>query len=297
MTMILQVNITMTKIKVAGSWSKEWLEVHGPQPLSDRKMQELSQRVLNGEVDKNISLEMFDEFKQNVEDWIVNSKLNSIRGFDSFKRRDVMTGCTQFIDNLYMKSPVQVIRGDYKYHERLAHNTEFISNVDYLRYKKPLIIAFPFPSTGSPLSMNTILSKCLVEQIPVHLDGAWITCARDLNIDLSHPAIKSVGISLSKGLGLGWNRIGVRWHKDEHPVDSISIMNDHHMLNSAMVMIGNFYLKNLPPDYLWDTYGNNNKKICDEFGLTQTHSIHIALTKSLQPVGLTPLMRYLENDA
>lgn len=287
----------MTKVKVAECWSKEWLEIHGPQPLSDKKMQDLSLRVLNGELDKNVSYEIFDEFKQNVENWVKNSKLNFIRGFDSFNRRDIIIGCTQFIDNLYMQEPIQVIKGDYKYHERLNHNTEFINNITHLRYKKPLIIAFPFPSTGGPLDMKTILDICLVEQIPVHIDGAWVTCARGLDLDLSHPAIKSLGISLSKGLGLGWNRIGVRWHKDEDCVDSISIMNDYHMNNSAMVMIGNFYLKNLPSDYLWDTYGNNNKKICDEFSLKQTHSIHLALTTDSQPVGLTPLMRYLENDS
>jgi hypothetical protein len=60
-------------------------------------------------------------------------------------------------------------------------------------------------------------------------------------------AIRSVGISLSKGLGLGWNRIGLRWTK-EHTIDSVSIMNDFHMQNRMPTMIANYVLDNVSSD-------------------------------------------------
>ena len=79
-----------------------------------------------------------------------------------------------------------------------------------------------------------------------------------------------------------------------HP-DSISIMNDFHMNNRALSIIGLHFIRNLKPDYLWETHGTKNVKICGDFNLTPTPCIHLAL-KDNQPVGLSPLIRYLENN-
>jgi hypothetical protein len=158
----------------------------------------------------------------------------------------------------------------------------------------PLIIAMPFPSIGAPhYSMAEILDECKIKNIAVHIDGAWITCCRDITFDFSHVAIRSVGISLSKGLGLGWNRIGLRWIKDS-VADSISIMNDFNMNNRALAMIGLHFIRNLPSDYLWFTHGERYYKVCRDFSLLPTKSIYLALRNG-QPVGVSPLIRYLEN--
>jgi hypothetical protein len=153
----------------------------------------------------------------------------------------------------------------------------------------------PFPSTGAVhINMEEVLDEAQDKGIGVHVDGAWLTCCRGINFDLSHPAIESVGISLSKGLGLGWNRVGLRWTKNKQP-DSISIMNDFHMLLRAPVMIANHFLSNFQSDYLWNTHGDNYFKICQDFNLTPTPAIHIAIRDN-QPVGLSPLLRYLDRE-
>jgi hypothetical protein len=59
-------------------------------------------------------------------------------------------------------------------------------------------------------------------------------------------------------------------------------------------MIGNYFLENLPSDYLWATHGDRYYKICKDFELTPTKSIHLAI-KDSNPVGVSPLIRYLEN--
>jgi hypothetical protein len=152
----------------------------------------------------------------------------------------------------------------------------------------------PFPKVGAPHpDMKEILDECVLKNIAVHIDSAWISCCRDVDFDYSHPAIRSVGISLSKGLGLGWNRIGLRWTKDTK-ADSIVIMNDFHMNNRALAMIGLHFVRNLPTDYLWLTHGNQYYKVCKDFNLIPTRSIHLAL-KDGHPVGVSPLIRYLEN--
>jgi hypothetical protein len=123
------------------------------------------------------------------------------------------------------------------------------------------------------------------------VDGAWLTCCRGIDFDLSHPSIKSVAVSLSKGLGLGWNRIGLRWTR-QPGADSVTIMNDFNMNLRAPAMIGLHFLRNLSPDYLWNKYGEVYYKICKDFDLTPTNSIYLALRNN-QPVGLSPLIRYV----
>jgi len=278
------------RIKIATSYSDSWLETERPQPLSDNLIEETIQEVLDGNLDKDISDNVYVNFKETMSEWLENSTLNNIAGLDTFGRIDIMQGCTQYIDSIYMQCQPQVLVDDYRYHDRLGNSG---TRPGLLREGVPLVIAMPFPSTGAVhTQMTEILDEAQDKGIGVHVDGAWLTCCRGINFDLSHPSIRSVGISLSKGLGLGWNRVGLRWTKNKQP-DSISIMNDFHMLLRAPVMIANHFLSNFQSDYLWNKHGDNYSKLCKDFNLTPTPAIHIALRDN-QPVGVSPLLRYLD---
>lgn len=282
----------MNRIDVAPSYSADYLQVERPSPLSDNVIEQLIQDVLSGKLDKDITDKVYTDFKIETTDWIINSKLNQLAGLDSFDRVDIINGCTQFIDDIYMSSPVQVLRDDYRYHERLG--LAYVKDVGSLIPDIPLIIAMPFPSIGAPhQNMEEILHECKIKNIAVHIDGAWVSCCRDITFDFGHVAIRSAGISLSKGLGLGWNRIGLRWTR-QTKADSVTIMNDFHMNNRALAMIGLHFIRNLPTDYLWNTHGTCYQRICHDFNLMPTNSIYLALRNG-QPVGVSPLIRYLEN--
>lgn len=278
------------QIKIATDYSPKFLQVERPKPLSDRHIESEIQKILHGNWDHDITDQVYTDFKQECEEWIFSSKLNNLKGIDTFIRKDVIIGCTQFIDNLYMQGPVQVLRGDYRYHERLG--LAYVKDVGSLIPDIPLIIAMPFPSIGAPhQDMEEILHECKIKNIAVHIDGAWISCCRDVTFDFNHDVIRSVGISLSKGLGLGWNRIGLRWTKDSK-TDSITIMNDFNMNCRVLSKIGLHFIRKFPTDYLWNTYGELNAQVCKDFGLTPTHSIYLAL-KNGEPVGIAPLIRHL----
>jgi hypothetical protein len=282
----------MNRIRTAPEYSIDYLEIERPSPLADLKIEQLIQDAITGKLDSDISDTVYTNFKKETTDWLFNSKLNHLTGFDDFIRVDIVNGCTQFIDNLYMQGPVQTIQNDYRYHERLG--LSYIKDVGSLIPDVPLIIAMPFPSNGAiHPAMEEILDEAKNKRIDVHVDGAWLTCCRGINFDLSHPSIKSVAISLSKGLGLGWNRIGLRWTRQTKP-DSVTIMNDFNMNLRATAMIGLHFIRNLPPDYLWNKHGDNYYKICKDFNLTPTNSVYLALQDGI-PVGVSSLIRYLEN--
>jgi len=279
----------MERIKKATSYSINWLETERPQPLADLKIEKLQQDVLNGKIDKDVSNQVYTNFKKEMADWLSSSKLNKIAGFENFNRIDIVNGCTQFIDNIYMQERPQYLVGDYRYHDRLGNIGTYPG---MLKEDIPLVIAAPFPSTGNVHDqMTTILDEASDKGISVHVDGAWLTCCRGIDFDVSHPAIKSVGVSLSKGLGLGWNRIGLRWTR-QHTVDSVTIMNDFNMNLRAPAMIGLYFIRQLEPDYLWNKYENIYYQICKDFDLVPTQSIYLALQNN-QPVGLSPLIRYV----
>jgi hypothetical protein len=283
------------RLKIAPSYSADYLETDRPQPLSDRQIEQLQQSVLRGELSQDISDQVYIDFKYEMAQWLFASKLNLITGFDQFNRVDIINGCTQFIDAIYMMGPVQTLKGDYRYHARLDPDLVY-SVPGYLRSGLPLIIAMPFPSTGAAHeNMTEVLDECLAKEIPVHIDGAWLTCCKDIVFNVGHPAIRSVGISLSKGLGLGWNRVGLRWTRNNR-ADSVTIMNDFNMNLRATAMIGLHFIRNLPTDYLWTAHGERYRKVCQDFNLTPTKSIYLALQEG-RPVGVSPLIRYLDEVA
>jgi len=283
----------MEKVKVAPTYDIKYLEIDRPSPLSDKYIESLIQDVLFGKMDSDISDTVYSDFKTEFNNYFKSSKLNHVTGLESFNRVDIINGCTQYIDNLYMQGPVQTVTGDYRYHSRL--NLGYIKDVGSLIPDIPLIIAMPFPRTGNMHEqMQEILDEATRKNIDVHIDGAWLSCCRDIVFDYNHIRIKSVAISLSKGLGLGWNRVGLRYTR-EFKQDSITIMNDFRMNLRATVKIGLHFLRNLPVDYLWDKYGESYHKVCTDFNLTPTRSIYLALRDN-EPVGVSPLIRYLNEN-
>lgn len=170
------------RLKVAEKYTEDFLEIERPQPLMDNRLESLVEDVLKGRLNIAPTDQVYTDFKKETTNWLFASKLNSLTGVDSFNRVDITIGCTQFIDTLYMKGPVQTLKGDYRYHQRLNPDIAY-SVPGYLIPNKPLIIAMPFPSTGDKHEqMESILNECLDKQIPVHIDGAWYSCLSLIHI-------------------------------------------------------------------------------------------------------------------
>jgi hypothetical protein len=148
----------------------------------------------------------------------------------------------------------------------------------------------PFPFNGDKhLQMQEILDKCHIYDIPVHIDGAWISCIRDIEFDFDHPAIQTIGFSLSKG-GLGGNRIGVRLSR-KIPKGAVTIMNDFNMCPQALMSVGMQFMDKLGPEYFWKKYEKKYYQVCKDFDLTPTKAIHLAKDRDGRPVGIRPLLR------
>ena len=275
-------------------YTREWLQRERPQPMYDNSINLFYSEFFTK---SPIEIEGLDQlFKDRYVAWLKAHDLNSFRGLDAFKRVDVIHGVTQFIDDLYMRTEgkLMVLEGDYKYHWRLNNDIVYTSLEKLFYEDRELLISVPFPKVGDVHpDMKMILDECAELDIPVHIDAAWCSACRDIDFDFNHPAIQTIGFSLSKG-GLGGNRIGVRLSRIK-PEGAITIMNDFNMNPQSLMALGIAFMDKFGTEYFWKKYGEAYTQVCKDFNLTPTKSIHLALDGST-PVGVRPLLRALTSS-
>ena len=95
---------------------------------------------------------------------------------------------------------------------------------------------------------------------------------------------------MSKG-GIGGNRIGVRFARKK-PEGAITIMNDFHMNQQPLLYIGLKFMQEFGPEYFWKKYEERYYKVCEDFNLKPTKTVHLAIEEN-KPVGVRPLLRAL----
>lgn len=276
------------KDNINREYTAEWLQYDRPQPMYNNQINVFYDNFYK---ENPIHTENLDEiFKNRFVEWLGSHEYSTFSGIESFGRLDIIHGCTQYIDDLYQRcGTLQTFENDYKYHYRLNPNIKY-ATVDTLDPTKELLISMPFPYYGDiHPDMNTVLDRCYTLGIPVHIDGAWISCIKDIEFDFSHPAIHTVGISLSKG-GLGGNRIGLRFARTT-PMGAVTIMNDFNMNSQSLVSMGIKFMKEVGPEYFWKTYGTAYQHVMTDFELTPTKAIHLARNAQGRPVGVRSLLR------
>ena len=261
--------------------------------LKDNFLRNIQHEILTGTLNttpKNAHAQFVSQFNYYVTH---NSgfKLNNI---DQFTNKEVIIGCHHYLDGLLIKhgKDLQVLEHDYSYYNKLMPNRKW-SLPGKLEPNKPLVIATPFPGyLGLHPQYHEILNEAKEKNIPVHLDGAWLSCSKNIEIDVSHTSIASIGISLSKGYAASWNRIGVRYTKIQDPTDPITIYNRVNMCPDSCVINGILLLENIPMDYMWNTYGDAYYKAVEQFNLVKGNILFAAYGKDRIIYSLSKLLTH-----
>lgn len=251
-------------------------------PLIDQKISSLRNRFF----EESQKIPTQKEFIKQASDWFLSTKLNQLNGIDKFPHKDIIIGCTQFIENICLKNKwnIQILPEEYGYYSVMGKQS---TNVGELIPDVPLIVSIPNWKHGHRPEWKQVLKECESKNIDIHIDCAWLTVARDIELDFDHPNIKTIGMSISKYIG-SWNRIGLRWSKQK-TLDSVTLFNAQNKYNDALVSCGSFIMSNLERDYGWNTYGEKYKSICQEHNLEKTNFIYVA-KQSGQPVSISNLL-------
>jgi hypothetical protein len=218
------------------------------------------------------------EFLGVMNEWVTGSKLVKYTGLGHFTRHDAILGTTHTLDELHSAHGKQIVTlpGEYKYHRRLTDFTvRTVRNPEDLVSGDVFVLSYPSCiTTGAITNITDFLDTCQDNNIPVHIDGAWFGQCRNVELDVSHPAIKSVSVSLSKSFGMGSQRIGIRYTRE--PVRGpISIMNDFQYANVSDMWLGVESIKHFGTDYWWNNYADLYSRVCVDFKLAESNSIHV----------------------
>ena len=274
-------------------YSKELIQTTRPRAMYDKEIHAFHNSLHISSMDDNYE-ELIDEFKVKIDEWIKEHKRIKFTGLENFPDRNVVLGVTHQLDDLHMqyKGRIAVFKGDYRYHWRLDPNVRCRA-LHTLVYPDIVVLAVPFPGNANmhPETME-ILEKCRVFRIPVHIDAAWFGCCQNINFDCNHPAIQTVTFSLSKALGMGIHRIGLRYaRKPQH--GPVKLMNDFGYTNISDVWIGLQMMEIFGPDFWWNKYEKHYNKVCEDFNFEPANAIHVAWENG-DLVGIRRLLRVLE---
>jgi hypothetical protein len=217
-------------------------------------------------------------FLDTIDQWIHSHNKVKYIGLNTFKRHDAILGTTQQLDELHSLhgNNIAVYHGEYKYHRRLTNGiVKQIAHYSELNTGDVFVASYPSCITTRYLpEFDKLLDHCYNNSIPVHIDGAWFGQCRNFELDVTHPAIHSVSVSLSKAFGLGSQRIGIRYTR-ERVNGPVAIMNDFDYCNVSDMWLGVESIQHFGTDYWWNNYGELYSKVCRDFNLEETDSIHV----------------------
>lgn len=267
--------------------------------LNKIKIEDLSSTLphINDDTIRNIKKEWFktnlkertrvNTLIEDLSTYLLSSNLNSVIGIDKFVCKDFTYGCTDFIDTFLQKNKdYQIIEREYSYYSLLGKKNTDISD---LKENIPVIVSLPNYYYGNRRpDWADFLDICEKRNIDVHIDGAWLTCAKNCDLDLTHPSIKSFAMSITK-LGFEWNKAGIRWSRQKS-IDSITIRNHHSTwINQNILDCTNFIINNHNIDHSWNTHETNYNKICDILGVERTNFIHV-VKQNNKNLGISKLL-------
>lgn len=217
-------------------------------------------------------------FLKEIDKWINSHKRVKYVGLETFPRRDAILGTTHQLDELHhLHGPaITVYKGEYKYHRRLTDfDVKQISHYSEIETDDVFVVSYPSCiTTRYHKDFDKLLDHCYNIGVPVHIDGAWFGQCRNFEFDVTHPAIQSISVSLSKALGMGSQRIGIRYTR-QRVNGPIAIMNDFDYCNVSDMWLGVESMKHFGTDYWWSNYEELYTKVCKDFDLEESDSIHV----------------------
>jgi hypothetical protein len=221
---------------------------------------------------------LHQEFRARATEYFVASQLNNLINLDSLPVQETILGCNHAIDSLIMQhglDNLQIFEHDYKYYSRLQPNKSWTQPGSLIE-GRPILIAAPSPGyLDLHPAWDTILDEALDKNCAVHLDCAWLGAAKNITLDFAHSAIASVSMSLSKSMDMYWNRIGVRYSRVQDDKNSVSIYNAHNMIHDLAMQKALVYLRQIPPDHVWNHYGAEYDSLCVQLKLRPTRMVHV----------------------
>jgi hypothetical protein len=224
-----------------------------------------------------------DDFFNIYPDWIANSKLNNITGYDKLPYRFVSLGTTQGMDwwHYYCAANglrLRMFRGEYPYNRDVLlegwTDSKYIDDAPLVR-GDAVIISLPFSGSGrTHARMLELFDTCDELGIPVFVDCAWFGTCHGIQADLDRECIKMIAFSTTKGLSCGNWRAGIIFSRLDE--GSLSVQTEWRHGIHLNVAIANVLMTSFSADTVPKKFIASHAAVCEHYGLEQTNTVHIA---------------------
>ena len=204
-------------------------------------------------------------------------------GFDKLAFRYVCNGNTDSLNHIFMQGKFErvfTLDNEYTYYgylcqelgkEKIVFN---LDNIGQITTRDLVCISIPNAYNGSVDDRLEIIKLLQKNNIPVYIDVAYCGLTEPFVVDVQPASNTYFAFSFSKTLGIGFNRISVLYSGSAVP--GLDIMNKIGYINISGINIVNRLMKQLPCDYIYNTYKDQYLPICTRLGLTPTKTILVA---------------------
>ena len=229
--------------------------------------------------DDNITTEFCKEYAK----WISTTTNNTITGLEDFSSVVFSNGTSQAFDMFYIKNKdrrFRCFKGEYIYHQLAWRNNwpnwKFIEDEEILP-GDAVVISLPFSNTGNKHDQTEwVLNKCDELKIPVLLDCVYFGTCSGVDFNFKHSCITDIVFGLSKTFPVAHARIGVRLTRLDD--DDLMFVYDKINYNNRIgAKLGIELIKKYGPDYIYNKYVDQQRKLCNELNIIPSNTILFGL--------------------
>ena len=215
--------------------------------------------------------------------WIRDSRGNSLSGLDQFSVAAYANGTTEGFDKFMLRNHgrrFRCFRGEYMYHPAAWRNyfPEWCRIEDApLAENDAVVMSMPFSDTGEvhPDAMS-VLDQCDRLGIPVLIDSAFFGICHDIEFDYDRECVTDITFSLSKTFPVANLRIGMRLtrHDDD---DGLMVHNKTNYNNRLGAGVGIALMQKYTADYNVERWKSQQEIFCHDLGVIPSRSVIFGL--------------------
>jgi hypothetical protein len=212
--------------------------------------------------------------------WITNSKLNKIKGLETFPYTHYSLGATETFYGFHLKyhgKRFRCFRGEYAHHkivfDNYFHDWKYLEDEE-LKNGDAVVVSMPFSETGDihKLFTKSFLDECYIKNIPIMIDSAIYGTVGDIEFDYGHPAIEQVAFSLSKTFPTGYLRVGVRFTRVDEK-DMISVYHNVQYTGILGAVVGKLFMERYSCDEVYEKHRSKQLEFCKKLNVQPSKSI------------------------
>jgi hypothetical protein len=251
-------------------------------PIHNEVIEQEVRTVIKEAVDNDClnNADIHNIFMQRYREWILETKLHTVKGLELFPAMAFSNGTTESFDKFFLKyknKRLRYFKGEYMYHINIGKfyfkEVQLLDNGP-IEENDVVIISLPFANNGEKhKDMDSVLNQCTKLKVPVMLDCSYFNISGGLEFDFTHECIEEVVFSLSKFMpALEFVRIGVRFTKKDND-DPLFVYNKNRYVNRLSAAIGLAMINRYSSDFNYSTYRKAQLEFCKQLGVNPSSTV------------------------